>query len=51
MSGIAEIPRFCPYCKKDLDAVYSKAGACKHIWRCSKQRIPTYTYRASADDS
>ena len=26
MSGIAEIPRFCPYCKKDLDAVYSKAG-------------------------
>lgn len=27
----AEIPRFCPYCKKDLDAVYSKAGACKHI--------------------
>ena len=26
-----EIPRFCPYCKKDLDAVYSKAGACKHV--------------------
>jgi hypothetical protein len=26
-----EIPRLCPYCNKDLFAVYSRAGACKHI--------------------
>lgn len=34
----------CPYCKKDL-GVYSRAGARKHVKRCSKQVTPTYTYR------
>lgn len=34
----------CPFCKKDL-SVYSRAGARKHVERCSKQITPTYVYR------
>lgn len=34
----------CPYCKKDL-SVFSLMGARKHVYKCSQQRHPTYTYR------